>query len=141
MSTKPNEPDRAETPDVVVENLRAAVYASHAELAAQSATEPGRARTPPQGALNRDPRTDPADGPLRSTDAEVSGRMNPMDNKPKTKPAPLPPPSGIPGRPIPTGLRIERWQELLPWEGIWEMLPTSWQNFLNLKKRLSKTES
>jgi hypothetical protein len=35
MSTKPNEPDRAETPDVVVENLRAAVYASHAELAAQ----------------------------------------------------------------------------------------------------------
>jgi hypothetical protein len=65
--------------------------------------------------------------------------MNPMDNKPKTKPAPLPPPSGIPGRGIPTGaLRVERWQEQLPWVGIWEMLPASWQNFLNLKKRLSK---
>jgi len=41
--------------------------------------------------------------------------------------------------PIPTGLRVERWQELLPWVSAWEMLPTSWQNFLNLKKRLSKT--
>ena len=29
--------------------------------------------------------------------------MQPMDNTPKTKPAPLPPPSGIPGRGIPTG--------------------------------------
>ena len=35
MSTKPIEPDRAATPEVVVENLRAAVYASHEELAAQ----------------------------------------------------------------------------------------------------------
>ncbi len=65
--------------------------------------------------------------------------MNPMDNKPKIKPAPLPPPSGIPGVGIPTGPRIHSWRELLPWEGIWEMLPASWQNFLNLKKRLSKT--
>jgi hypothetical protein len=35
MSTKPTEPDRAATPDVVVENLRAAVHASEGELAAQ----------------------------------------------------------------------------------------------------------
>ena len=65
--------------------------------------------------------------------------MNLMDNKPKTRPAPLPPPSGITGGEIPTGPSIERWQELLPWVSAWEMLPTSWQNFLNLKKRLSKT--
>jgi hypothetical protein len=35
MSTKANKPGLAATPDVVVENLRVAVYASHAELAAQ----------------------------------------------------------------------------------------------------------
>jgi hypothetical protein len=35
MSTKPIEPEPFATPEVVVENLRAAVYASHAELAAQ----------------------------------------------------------------------------------------------------------
>jgi hypothetical protein len=35
MSTKPTEPDRAATPDVVVENLRSAVHASEGELAAQ----------------------------------------------------------------------------------------------------------
>jgi len=29
--------------------------------------------------------------------------MQPMDNKPKLKPAPLPPPSGIPGVEIPVG--------------------------------------
>jgi hypothetical protein len=29
--------------------------------------------------------------------------MNLMDNKPKLKPAPLPPPSGIPGVEIPVG--------------------------------------
>lgn len=67
--------------------------------------------------------------------------MQPMDDKPKSRPAPLPPPSGIPGRPIPTGPSIERWQELLPWVSAWEMLPPSWQNFLNLKKRLSKASS
>jgi hypothetical protein len=31
--------------------------------------------------------------------------MSLVDNKPKLKPAPLPPPSGIPGVEIPTGLR------------------------------------
>ena len=38
--------------------------------------------------------------------------MQPMDNK--TKPAPLPPPSGIPGGEIPTGLLRGSWglQEL-----------------------------
>lgn len=65
--------------------------------------------------------------------------MNPMDDKPKSKPAPLPPPSGITGGEIPTGPTINNWRELLPWEGVWEMLPVSWQNFLNLKKRLSRT--
>jgi hypothetical protein len=35
MSTKPNKPEPPATPEVVVENLRAAVYASHAELSAQ----------------------------------------------------------------------------------------------------------
>jgi hypothetical protein len=35
MSTRPTEPDRAVTPDVVVENLRSAVHASEGELAAQ----------------------------------------------------------------------------------------------------------
>ena len=43
--------------------------------------------------------------------------MNPIDDKPKLKPAPLPPPSGIPGVEIPTGPRINSWRELLPWEG------------------------
>jgi len=35
MSTQPHKPGLAATPEVVVENLRAAVYASHAELSAQ----------------------------------------------------------------------------------------------------------
>ncbi len=35
MPTKPTSPRLAVTPEVVVENLRAAVYASHAELSAQ----------------------------------------------------------------------------------------------------------
>ena len=40
--------------------------------------------------------------------------MNPVPDKP----APLPPPSGIPGVEIPTGLRINGWRDLLPWEGL-----------------------
>jgi len=39
MSTKPTKPDPSATPEVVVENLRAAVHASHAELAAQVQAE------------------------------------------------------------------------------------------------------
>ncbi len=35
MSAKSNTPDPSATPEVVVENLRAAVYASHEELSAQ----------------------------------------------------------------------------------------------------------
>ena len=35
MSAKPTEPELAERPEVVVENLRTAVYASHEELSAQ----------------------------------------------------------------------------------------------------------
>lgn len=35
MSTQPTKPKALATPEVVVENLRAAVYASHAELSAQ----------------------------------------------------------------------------------------------------------
>jgi hypothetical protein len=35
MSTKPTKPELAATPEVVVENLRAAVYSSHEELSAQ----------------------------------------------------------------------------------------------------------
>ena len=41
MSTKPIEPDRAATPEVVVENLRAAVYASHEEISVQVQADGG----------------------------------------------------------------------------------------------------
>jgi len=39
MSTKPIEPELAATPEVVVENLRAAVYASHDGLSVQVAAD------------------------------------------------------------------------------------------------------
>ena len=41
MSTKPTEPEPSATPEVVVENLRSAVHASHEELSAQVQADSG----------------------------------------------------------------------------------------------------
>jgi hypothetical protein len=41
MSTKPTKPGLAATPEVVVENLRAAVYASHKEISVQVQADSG----------------------------------------------------------------------------------------------------
>jgi hypothetical protein len=41
MSTRPTKPEPSATPEVVVENLRAAVYASHEEISVQVAADGG----------------------------------------------------------------------------------------------------
>jgi hypothetical protein len=103
MSTKPTEPELAATPDVVVENLRSAADrrsnaifdrpASEGELAAQVVAD-GALDSKLLGLLG-----------FFAAAGSILATMIPMDNKPKLKPAPLPPPSGIPGGEIPTGLR------------------------------------
>ena len=77
MSTKP------EMSEVVVENLRAAVYASHEEISVQVQADGG------------------LDSKLLGTAvAELRSGTMPFMN---TKPPPLPPPSDVPRTEIPTG--------------------------------------
>jgi hypothetical protein len=91
--TRPTKPEPSATPEVVVENLRSAVHASEGERAAQVVAD-SALDSKLLGLLG-----------FFAIAASILGTMNPMDNKPKLKPAPLPPPSGIPGVEIPTGAR------------------------------------
>jgi hypothetical protein len=107
MSTKPHKPDPSATPDVVVENLRSAVHASEGELAAQVVAD-GALDSKLLGLLGFFAL---AGSILVTVPHGLSDRrgttMQRMD-----KPAPLPPPSGLPGESIPTG----------PSLGLWELL-------------------
>jgi hypothetical protein len=111
MSTKATKSEPAATPDVVVENLRSAVHASEGELAAQVVADSaldskllgllGFFAIAASILLVPDRRIRTAGDPVKGA------TMQRMD-----KPAPLPPPSGLPGESIPTG----------PSLGLWELL-------------------
>ncbi len=92
-----------EMSEVIVENLRAAVYAtSHEEISVLVQADGG------------------LDSKLLGTAfAEVRSATMPFMN---TKPPPLPPPSDVPRTKIPTGPSVESWRELFSLRGFpWPM--------------------